>query len=229
MADATLKHLSSLSIVLTDWEIRLSCIKNESDFWPAISQLHVLSKLQRIRIRFGFIAASSLYEKEDRLASQEAGLLKEQMETMNQLLHICKSRMTGIAETMAQCGFGNSVPCGKLFKQLPSCSSHVLADISLKEVAQGHSVYEWAEDKRRQYEKDPAFQNKSRGGLERKIWYDLPPELREWVDMPKEEPLGFQLSWDDTMSNPEFQKKLLCCLRTLRRNARAGTYGELWL
>lgn len=212
VADATLKYLSSLSIVLTDWEIRFSCIKNESDFWPAICQLHLLSKLQRIKIQFEFIASSYLYKKEDRLVAQETCLFKEQMETMNQLWHICNRRMTGIDEAMAECGFGNSIPCRKLFKQLPPYYSQVPADIHLQEVAQGRSVYEWADHKRHQYEKDPAFQNKSRGVLERQIWDDLPPELKEWVPKPKEEPLGFQLSWHDTMSNTEFQEKLLSCL-----------------
>lgn len=102
-------------------------------------------------MRFDSIASSYLYQKEDSLAEQETGLLRDQMEATNKLLQVCNRRITGIAEKVAECGFSNSIPCGKVFKQLPPSHSQGPADISLQEVAQGRLVYEWAEHKMRQY------------------------------------------------------------------------------
>lgn len=73
----------------------------------------------------------------------------------------------------------------------------------------------------RQYESDPALCGKSRGELEQQLWYDLSPELKQRMPFPEKMPMGFQLSWYDTMSTPDFHTVLGECLQTLRQNVTA--------
>ena len=224
MVGAMEESLSKIANELTDLEIHFPSSNNkESRFWPAISQQAVLSKLRRIRKRFEFIASSHLHQKEDSLVRQENNLLRDQNEALNNQLQLISRRITGIAEAVAKCGFSDTLPCGKLLKQLPPSSGQESDHISLQEVALGRSVPKWAEHKICRYESDPAFRGKSPGELEQQIWLDLPRELQEWVRKPKKEPMGFQLSWDDAMSNPDFQMALCECLQTVWQTTHADS------
>lgn len=96
----------------------------------------------------------------------------------------------------------------------------------MKQVALGHSIPDWVDERRQSYSSDPRYQGRNEGELEQLVWDDLPEELQVWVPRPEPRPLGLLKSWHHVLKSEEFCFALWKCLDTTRRVARAKQGGH---
>lgn len=202
-------------------ELRISCSSNEIDFETAIKQMPELLDLIFILNRFETMT-SCRSPRGDTGLEAAYDLFRAQSKAFNDFLRGLVRRLTAISDVTAQCGFSNTVPCEGLLAKLPPSHIPEPADISIRDIALGRSISEWADLKMRSYQNDPEFRYTSQGQLEQRIWDDLPPELQKWVlkPSPDSRPLGFLRSCFYALQSQPFQTVLCKSLQTMRHNAR---------
>jgi hypothetical protein len=206
-------------------ELRVSCYSNQIDLHATVRQQQVLAELARIERELDSMPAPDAQQDEVSFLRMQNTLLNKRCVIMDLLMGGWAERAVGVSDIMGECGFSDRIPCRRQLDALVQRQGP--ATISIREVALGQPVLEWADGRRESHRNDPLYQGRDVGQLELLVWNDLPRELRDLVPQPEPEPLGFTESWYHALKSEAFCLNLWNNLDLMRQDARVEQ-GNLW-
>ncbi|KAK4150452.1 hypothetical protein C8A00DRAFT_18022, partial [Chaetomidium leptoderma] len=213
---------------LVDIEIRVSCGSNQIPLEHSVEHQALGVHITIITLKLESMG-SVCPPHQDELAflREMCDLMRQKDILSNSFMKGLAERVTLISDAMAECDFGPEIPCRDVLAIIPLSPPVGLPAMSIREVALGFPIFEWVDKKLRSYRRSAWRPGRSEGDLERRLWNDLPRELKRWVREPEPVPLGFLISWHQALSSETLRWELVRCLETLRQAARADQGNSL--